>query len=129
MQRFYSILYYLLSLIYYLKEDFREPGQFHFDEILVICSPDCETYQYLSKEKHETVFQNRLSEVEPALGLMQETAETEYWLKLLVMSEHLTEAVISIHIRNRFDGRKDCSAVSGKRWETGWMVLGQKIKR
>ena len=75
------------------------------------------------------LFQNRLSEVEPALGLMQETAETEYWLKLLVMSEHLTEAVISIHIRNRFDGRKDCSAVSGKRWETGWMVLGQKIKR
>ena len=67
--------------------------------------------------------------MEPALGLMQETAETEYWLKLLVMSEHLTEAVISIHIRNRFDGRKDCSAVSGKRWETGWMVLGQKIKR
>ena len=72
------------------------------------------------------LFQNRLSEVEPALGLMQETAETEYWLKLLVISEYLTEAVISIHIRNRFDRKKDCSAVSGKRWETGWRVLGQK---
>lgn len=38
-------------------------------------------YRYLSTEKHETI-----------ISKQKETAETEYWRKLLVMSEYLTEA-------------------------------------
>ena len=69
-------------------------------------------YQYLSKEKHETVISKQIVRSGTSIGAnaneavygvskaefiaklqisLQETAETEYWLKLLVMSEYLTE--------------------------------------
>ena len=70
-------------------------------------------YQYLSKEKHETVISKQIIRSGTSIGAnaneavygvskaefiaklqisLKETAETEYWLKLLVMSEYLTEA-------------------------------------
>ena len=70
-------------------------------------------YQYLSKEKHETVVSKQIIRSGTSIGAnaneavygvskaefiaklqisLKETAETEYWLKLLVMSEYLTEA-------------------------------------
>ena len=70
-------------------------------------------YQYLSKEKHETVISKQIVRSGTSIGAnaneavygvskaefiaklqisLKETAETEYWLKLLVMSEYLTEA-------------------------------------
>ena len=70
-------------------------------------------YQYLSKEKHETVISKQIIRSGTSTGAnaneavygvsraefiaklqisLKETAETEYWLKLLVMSEYLTEA-------------------------------------
>ena len=70
-------------------------------------------YQYLSKEKHETVISKQIIWSGTSIGAnaneavygvskaefiaklqisLKETAETEYWLKLLVMSEYLTEA-------------------------------------
>ena len=68
-------------------------------------------YQYLSKEKHETVISKQIVRSGTSIGAnaneavygvskaeviaklqisLKETAETEYWLKLLVMSEYLT---------------------------------------
>ena len=70
-------------------------------------------YQYLSKEKHETVISKQIIRSGTSIGAnaneaiygvskaefiaklqisLKETAETEYWLRLLVMSEYLTEA-------------------------------------
>ena len=70
-------------------------------------------YQHLSKEKHETVISKQIIRSGTSIGAnaneavygvskaefiaklqisLKETAETEYWLKLLVMSEYLTEA-------------------------------------
>ena len=69
-------------------------------------------YQYLSKEKHETVISKQVIRSGTSIGAnaneavygvskaefiaklqisLKETAETEYWLRLLVMSEYLTE--------------------------------------
>lgn len=70
-------------------------------------------YQYLSKQKHETVISKQLIRSGTSIGAnaneavygiskadfiaklqisLKETAETEYWLRLLVLSEYLTEA-------------------------------------
>ena len=69
-------------------------------------------YQYLSKENHDTVISKQIVRSGTSIGAnaneavygvskaefiaklqisLKETAETEYWLKLLVMSEYLTE--------------------------------------
>ena len=69
-------------------------------------------YQYLTKEKHETVISKQIIRRGPSIGAnaneaiygvsksdfiaklqisLKETAETEYWLRLLVMSEYLSE--------------------------------------
>ena len=70
-------------------------------------------YRYLCKEKHETVISKQIIRSGTSIGAnanetvygvskaefvaklqisLKETAETEYWLKLLVLSEYLTEA-------------------------------------
>ena len=70
-------------------------------------------YQYLCKEKHETIISKQIIRSGTSIGAnaneaiygvskaefiaklqisLKETAETEYWLRLLVMSEYLTEA-------------------------------------
>ena len=70
-------------------------------------------YQYLSKEKHETVISKQILRSGTSIGAnaneaiygvskaefvaklqisLKETAETEYWLRLLLMSGYLTEA-------------------------------------
>ena len=70
-------------------------------------------YQYLLKEKHETIISKQIirsgtsigaNANEAAYGIsradfiakmqiaLKETAETEYWLRLLVLSEYITEA-------------------------------------
>ena len=69
-------------------------------------------YQYLTKEKHETVITKQIIRSGTSIGAnaneaiygvsksyfiaklqisLKETAETEYWLRLLVMSEYLSE--------------------------------------
>ena len=69
-------------------------------------------YQYLTKEKHETVISKQIVRSGTSIGAnaneaiygvsksdfiaklqisLKETAETEYWLRLLVMSEYLSE--------------------------------------
>jgi len=70
-------------------------------------------YQYLSKEKNETIISKQIVRSGTSIGAnaneavygvskadfiaklqisLKETAETEYWLRLLVMSEYLTES-------------------------------------
>ena len=69
-------------------------------------------YQYLTEEKHETVISKQIIRSGTSIGAnaneaiygvsksdfiaklqisLKETAETEYWLRLLVMSEYLSE--------------------------------------
>ena len=69
-------------------------------------------YQYLTKEKHETMISKQIVRSGTSIGAnaneaiygvsksdfiaklqisLKETAETEYWLRLLVMSEYLSE--------------------------------------
>ena len=69
-------------------------------------------YQYLTKETHETVISKQIIRSGTSIGAnaneaiygvsksdfiaklqisLKETAETEYWLRLLVMSEYLSE--------------------------------------
>ena len=69
-------------------------------------------YQYLTKEKHETMISKQIIRSGTSIGAnaneaiygvsksdfiaklqisLKETAETEYWLRLLVMSEYLSE--------------------------------------
>ncbi|MDD6396671.1 MAG: four helix bundle protein [Firmicutes bacterium] len=69
-------------------------------------------YQYLIKEKHETIISKQIVRSGTSIGAnaneaaygvskpdfiskmqiaLKETAETEYWLRLLVMSEYITE--------------------------------------
>lgn len=69
-------------------------------------------YQYLSKEKHESVISKQIIRSGTSIGAnaneaiygvskadfiaklqisLKETAETEYWLRLLVLSDYLTE--------------------------------------
>lgn len=69
-------------------------------------------YQYLTKEKHESVISKQIIRSGTSIGAnaneavygvskadfiaklqisLKETAETEYWLRLLVLSEYLTE--------------------------------------
>ena len=70
-------------------------------------------YQYLLKEKHESIISKQIIRSGTSIGAnaneaiygvskadfiaklqisLKETAETEYWLRLLVMSEYITEA-------------------------------------
>lgn len=70
-------------------------------------------YQYLTKEKHESVIANQIIRSGTSIGAnaneaiygvskadfiaklqisLKETAETEYWLRLLILSGYLSEA-------------------------------------
>ena len=70
-------------------------------------------YQYLLKEKHESIISKQIIRSGTSIGAnaneaiygiskadfiaklqisLKETAETEYWLRLLVLSEYITEA-------------------------------------
>ena len=112
--RFCTILYSLLSLIYYLKKViiwlrivFCLKKSLHFASRIV------KLYQYLIRQKHETVISKQIIRSGTSIGAnaneavygvsradfiaklqisLKETAETEYWLRLLVLSEYLTEA-------------------------------------
>ncbi len=83
------------------------------DKSLKFASRIVKLYQYLLKEKHETIISKQIVRSGTSIGAnaneaiygvskadfiaklhiaLKETAETEYWLRLLVMSEYITEA-------------------------------------
>jgi four helix bundle protein len=82
------------------------------DKSLLFASRIVKLYQYLSKEKHESVISKQVIRSGTSIGAnaneavyavskadfiaklqisLKETAETEYWLRLLVLSDYLTE--------------------------------------
>lgn len=83
------------------------------DKSLKFASRIVKLYRYLLKEKHETIISKRLIRSGTSIGananeaiygsskadfiaklqiFLKETAETEYWLRLLILSDYLTEA-------------------------------------
>lgn len=83
------------------------------DKSLKFASRIVKLYSYLLKEKHETIISKRLIRSGTSIGananeaiygsskagfiaklqiFLKETAETEYWLRLLILSDYLTEA-------------------------------------
>ncbi len=82
------------------------------DKSLKSASRIVKLYRYLSKEKHETIISKQLIRSGTSIGAnaneaiygsskadfvaklqisLKETAETQYWLRLLVLSDYLTE--------------------------------------
>ncbi len=87
-------------------------GSILLDKSLEFASRIVKLYRYLSKEKHETIISKQLIRSGTSIGAnaneaiygsskadfvaklqisLKETAETEYWLRLLVLSDYLTE--------------------------------------
>ena len=83
------------------------------EKSLKFASRIVELYQYLLKEKHESIISKQIIRSGTSIGAnaneaiygiskadfiaklqisLKETAETEYWLRLLVLSEYITEA-------------------------------------
>ena len=83
------------------------------DKSLKFAAGIVKLYKYLSEEKHETIISKQLIRSGTSIGAnaneavygsskadfiaklqisLKETAETEYWLRLLILSEYLTEA-------------------------------------
>ena len=83
------------------------------EKSLKFASKIVKLYRYLSKDKHETIISKQLIRSGTSIGAnaneaiygsskadfvaklqisLKETAETEYWLRLLVLSDYLTEA-------------------------------------
>ncbi len=118
-RRFCTILHSLLSLLFYLKVYLKENGDFMsqnsilLDKSLHFAAHIVKLYQYLSKQKHETVIARQIIRSGTSIGAnaneavygvskadfiaklqisLKETAETECWLRLLVLSEYLTKA-------------------------------------
>ena len=82
------------------------------DKTLLFASRVVKLYKYLMEEKHESVISKQIVRSATSIGananeaiygiskpdfiaklqiLLKETAETEYWIRLLVLSEYITE--------------------------------------
>lgn len=109
-----SIIYSLLSLIYYLKRD--EAGMsansILLDKSLKFAAQIVKLHKYLVKEKKESIISKQIIRSGTSIGAnaneavygiskadfiaklqisLKETAETEYWLRLLMLSDYITE--------------------------------------
>lgn len=109
-----SIIYSLLSLIYYLKRD--EAGMsansILLDKSLKFAARIVKLHKYLVKEKKESIISKQIIRSGTSIGAnaneavygiskadfiaklqisLNETAETEYWLRLLMLSDYITE--------------------------------------
>lgn len=109
-----SIIYSLLSLIYYLKRD--EAGMsansILLDKSLKFAARIVKLHKYLVKEKKESIISKQIIRSGTSIGAnaneavygiskadfiaklqisLKETAETEYWLRLLMLSDYITE--------------------------------------
>ncbi len=107
------IIYSLLSLIYYLKGDFSmSANSVILDKSLSFAARIVKLHKYLVKEKKEMVISKQIIRSGTSIGAnaneavygiskadfiaklqisLKETAETEYWLRLLVLSEYISE--------------------------------------
>ena len=107
------IIYSLLSLIYYLKGVLSvSANSVILEKSLSFAARIVKLHKYLVKEKKETVISKQIIRSGTSIGAnaneavygvskadfiaklqisLKETAETEYWLRLLVLSEYISE--------------------------------------
>jgi len=111
--RFCFILSSLFFFLYSLKEsDQMKDSNVLLDKSLKFAARIVKLHQYLTKEKKESIISKQIIRSGTSIGAnaneavygvskaefiaklqisLKETAETEYWLRLLVMTEYLTE--------------------------------------
>ena len=97
------------------------------EKSLVFASKIVKLYRYLTKEKRETVIARQIVRSATSIGAnaneaaygisradfiakmqiaLKETAETEYWLRLLVMSESITQAEGNVLLQDCLEIKK-----------------------
>ena len=105
-----SIIYYILFIIYSLRNLTKE--NVLINKSLIFAARIVKLHEYLKKEKHESIIARQILRSATSIGAnaneaiygisradfisklqisLKETAETEYWLKLLVLSEYITK--------------------------------------
>ena len=109
-----TIIYSLLSLLYYLDkgELNMSANSIVLDKSLKFAARIVKLHKYLTREKKETIISKQIIRSGTSIGAnaneavygvskadfiaklqisLKETAETEYWLRLLLLSEYITE--------------------------------------
>ena len=109
-----TIIYSLLSLLYYLDkgELNMSADSIVLDKSLKFAARIVKLHKYLTREKKETIISKQIIRSGTSIGAnaneavygvskadfiaklqisLKETAETEYWLRLLLLSEYITE--------------------------------------
>jgi len=105
------ILYSIFFLIYSLKGE-KMKDNILLDKSLKFAARIVKLHKYLTKEKRETIISKQIIRSGTSIGAnaneavygiskadfiaklqisLKETAETEYWLRLLILSEYITE--------------------------------------
>ena len=106
------LYYYLFSIIFYLyRGDFMSQKTVLLDKALNFAARIVKLQKYLVSEKKETIISNQIVRSGTSIGAnineaiygqskkdfiaklsisLKETAETEYWIKLLALSDYLT---------------------------------------
>lgn len=108
---FYSLFSIISSLLSYRRVHIAQNSVL-LDKSLVFAARIIKLNKYLTKEKHETVISKQIIRSATSIGAnaneavygsskqdfiaklqisLKETAETEYWLRLLVLSEYITK--------------------------------------
>ena len=113
-RRFCIILSSFFFIIYSLKywSERMKKENILLEKSLVFASRIVKLHKYLVKEKHESIISKQIIRSATSIGAnaneavygiskadfiaklqisLKETAETEYWLRLLILSEYLTE--------------------------------------
>ena len=106
----FSIIFYLL--FFYNGGDVMAKDNLLLDKALYFAARIVKLCRYLQQEKRETIISKQIVRSRTSIGAnaneaiygvskadfisklqisLKETAETEYWLRLLVLSEYLTE--------------------------------------
>lgn len=109
----YYSLFFILSYLFFKKDtDDMQRDNPLLDKSLLFAARIVKLNKYLTKEKHETVIAKQILRSATSIGAnaneaiygqskadfiaklqisLKETAETEYWLRLLILSEYITE--------------------------------------
>lgn len=114
-----TIIFYLFSIIFYLKsktgyngENIMAQNSVLLEKSLKFAARVVKLQKYLIKEKRETIISKQIIRSATSIGAnaneaiygiskadfiaklqisLKETAETEYWLRLLILSEYISE--------------------------------------
>jgi four helix bundle protein len=114
-RRFCTIIFYLFSIIFYLKNKLggiMAQDSILLDKSLKFAARIIKLQKYLVKEQRESVISKQIIRSATSIGAnaneaiygiskadfiaklqisLKETAETEYWLRLLILSDYVSE--------------------------------------